>query len=71
MLGLETSDGRMSRLARGCLALGRPVGMDEILASLDAVTADDVARVADRIGSAPGRCLAVLGDVDEAQVGLA
>jgi predicted Zn-dependent peptidase len=70
LLGLEASDNRMSRLARGCLVFGRLVGVEEICASLDAVTADDVARVADRIGAADGRHLTVLGDIDEAAVGL-
>lgn len=69
LLGLETSDNRMSRLARGCLTFGRTVDVQEICDALDAVTADDVARVADRFGGG-GRCLTVLGDVDEAAVGL-
>jgi predicted Zn-dependent peptidase len=70
LLGLETSDSRMSRLARGCLTFGRAIDLQEICDALDLVTPDDVARVADRFGRSGERCLTVLGDVDAAAVGL-
>lgn len=70
LLGLETSDSRMSRLARGCLAFGRPLELQEILDGLDGVTAEDVERLVARFDGVAGRSLTVLGDVDEAAVGL-
>lgn len=68
LLGLESSDNRMSRLGRGCLTFDRVVTIDEIRSALARVTADDVVRVAEQIGSRTERCLMVLGDVSEAGI---
>jgi predicted Zn-dependent peptidase len=46
MLGLESTSSRMSHLARQELFFGRHVTLDEMLASIEAVSADDVQRVA-------------------------
>ncbi len=45
-LSLENTSSRMSQLARQEMYFGRQFSLDEILASIDAVTADDVQRVA-------------------------
>jgi predicted Zn-dependent peptidase len=46
MLSLESTSSRMSNLARQEIYFGRHFTLDEVLASIEAVTADDVQRVA-------------------------
>jgi predicted Zn-dependent peptidase len=46
MLSLENTGSRMSHLARQHIYFGRQFGLDEILAGIEAVSADDVQRVA-------------------------
>jgi len=46
MLSLENTSSRMSQLARHEISFGRHFSLDELVASIDAVTADDVLRVA-------------------------
>ncbi|MEO6222418.1 MAG: pitrilysin family protein [Vicinamibacterales bacterium] len=46
MLGLENTSSRMSHLARQEMVFGRHFTFDEILANIEAVTAEDVQRVA-------------------------
>ncbi len=46
MLGLENTSSRMSHLARQEMCFGRQTTFDEILAEIEAVSADDVQRVA-------------------------
>jgi predicted Zn-dependent peptidase len=45
LMALESSAVRAEQLARHVLIFGRPLGLDEIVARVDAVTADDVRRV--------------------------
>jgi predicted Zn-dependent peptidase len=64
VLGLEDSGSRMARLGRSLMARDEVVPVDEQLARIRAVTADDVARVSAQVfGGA--RTLAVIGPVDE------
>ena len=57
MLSLESTSSRMSHLARQYIYFGRHYSLDEILAAIDAVTSDDVLRIAtdlfqdDRLGA--------------------
>jgi predicted Zn-dependent peptidase len=46
MLGLENTSSRMSHLARQEMVFGRHITFDEMLANIEAVSADDVLRVA-------------------------
>lgn len=46
MLGLESTGSRMGKLARSELYYGRQISLDEILAQIDAVTAEDVQAMA-------------------------
>ncbi len=63
ILGLEDSGSRMSRLGSLQTIRGTVTSVDEYLAAIDAVTADDVARVIRRVlGTPPTR--AVVGPVD-------
>jgi predicted Zn-dependent peptidase len=62
VLGLEDSASRMSRLAGHVSARGYVRGVDEQVARLDAVTGDDVRRVAKRVLGGQ-QALAVVGPV--------
>jgi predicted Zn-dependent peptidase len=63
LLGLETSDSRMSRIAKNELYFGRDVPIEEVAANIDAVTNDDVVRVAGRLFGSRVLGLTVLGDM--------
>src|SRR5262245_17639761 len=63
VLGLETSDSRMSRLAKNEIYFGRDVPLEEVAAAVDAVTNDDVRRVAERLFRPGTLALTVLGDL--------
>jgi predicted Zn-dependent peptidase len=61
LMALESSEARISQLARQMLAYGRPVPLDEIVAKVDAVTVDS-ARAAGRALVARSRpAIAALG----------
>src|SRR6185436_19161745 len=51
MLSLENTSSRMSQLARHQIYFGRHFSLDELLRDIDAVTADDVLRVAGELFS--------------------
>jgi predicted Zn-dependent peptidase len=63
LLGLETSDSRMSRVAKNEIYFGRDVPLAEVAAGIDAVTNDDVLRVARRLLHPDALALQVLGDL--------
>ncbi|HEX6423703.1 MAG TPA: pitrilysin family protein [Acidimicrobiales bacterium] len=64
VLGLEDSGSRMARLGRSLMARDEIVTVEDQLARIRAVTADQVAAVAARVFGGP-RALAVIGHVDE------
>jgi len=64
VLGLEDPSSRMSRLGKSELVYSRLEPVDEILASIEAVTHDDVRRVAAEILGLP-KVLAVVGPFDD------
>lgn len=54
LMSLESTSSRCEQMARQMLVYGRPVPSEEIVEKIDAVTAEDVTRVADRLfSSAP------------------
>jgi predicted Zn-dependent peptidase len=60
VLGLEDAGSRMTRIGKSEIAYGEILGVDEVLARIDAVRPRDVAGVAaDVLGRA--RCLTVVG----------
>jgi predicted Zn-dependent peptidase len=63
LLGLETSDSRMSRIAKNEIYFGRDVALEEVASRIDAVTNDDVVRVAGRLFGSETVGLTVLGDL--------
>jgi predicted Zn-dependent peptidase len=60
VLGLEDTSGRMSRLGKGELCHGEILTPDEIIAKIDAVTADDVRRAAREVLGEQPWALAVI-----------
>jgi predicted Zn-dependent peptidase len=65
VLGLEDTGSRMSRLAKTELHYGELMSVDQLLARVDAVTEDEVRKVAKELLDQP-MTLAVVGPFDEA-----
>ncbi len=63
LLGLETSDSRMSRIAKNEIYFGRDVPLEEVAVGIDAVTNDDVLRISRRLFRPEALALTVLGDL--------
>jgi predicted Zn-dependent peptidase len=63
LLGLETSDSRMSRLAKNAIYFGRDVTLDEVATGIDGVTNADVVGVCRRLFQPRSLALTVLGDL--------
>jgi predicted Zn-dependent peptidase len=68
VLGLEDSGSRMARLGRSLMARDEIVSVEDQLARIHAVTADDVAAVSARVFGSQ-RALAVVGHVDDDVLG--
>lgn len=64
VLGLEDSDSRMARLARNLLELGTVRPIDDVVADIEALTLDDVNRVAHEVFSVE-RVLAAVGPLSD------
>jgi predicted Zn-dependent peptidase len=60
-MSLETSSSRMRRIGRSEQVEGEVPTLDELVARVDAITADDIARVIDRIITNADRTLVVVG----------
>jgi predicted Zn-dependent peptidase len=65
VLGLEDTSSRMSRLGKGELVYGEQLTVDEVIARIDAVTADDVREVAAEVLAGGRLGLAVIGPFDD------
>jgi predicted Zn-dependent peptidase len=64
MLNLESTSSRMSHHARQEIYRDRADGLDELLAAIERVTADDVLRLAQEFFAPDALALTVLGDVN-------
>lgn len=64
LLGLETSDARMSRLAKSELFFRRDVTPSEIAASIDATSNDEIVQLAEELFSPERTAVALLGNFD-------
>jgi predicted Zn-dependent peptidase len=64
MLSLESTSARMSNLARQELYFGRFLSLDEILASIEAVTREEVQCIAQEFFRTEHVAVTVLGDLD-------
>jgi predicted Zn-dependent peptidase len=65
LLSLESTSSRMHRVARSQLYAGRLVPVEELVASIEAITSDDVRRVAGTLLSRERLSLVALGGSDE------
>ena len=65
VLGMDDPGGRMARLGRSELVHGEVLTVDELLARVDAVTVEDVSRVAKRVFAGEGAVLASVGPIAE------
>ena len=63
LLGLETSDQRMERLALNEMYFGRQVAASELATRLDAVTNDEIVALATRLFTPDSCSLVLLGNV--------
>jgi len=68
MLNLESTSSRMSSLAQQEMVFGAFFSPDEIVARVDAVTAEDVRRLADEIFRPESLAVTVLGDLEGFEV---
>jgi predicted Zn-dependent peptidase len=64
VLGLEDVGSRMTRIGKSETIYGEVLGVDELLARIDAVTPDDVSELASELLNRP-RCLSVVGPFGE------
>jgi predicted Zn-dependent peptidase len=64
MLGLESTSSRMSNLARQEMYFGRFFTMDELLESIESVTAEDVQRIARTFFDPKQIALTILGNLE-------
>jgi predicted Zn-dependent peptidase len=64
LLGLETSDARMSRLAKSEIFFRRDVSPAEIAASIDATSNDDIVQLGERLFRPEHTAVALLGDFE-------
>jgi predicted Zn-dependent peptidase len=67
-LSLESSSSRMHRLGRSELTTGEVPTLDALVAKVDAVGPDDIARVIERVVATDERTLAVVGPVEESRL---
>jgi predicted Zn-dependent peptidase len=64
MLNLESTSSRMSALAHQEMVFGRFISPDEIVAGVDAVTVEDIERLANGIFEPEALAVTVLGNID-------
>lgn len=64
LLGLETSDSRMSRVAKNEVYFGRDFPLAEIAARIDAISNDDIVALAERVVRPDAMAVALLGDLE-------
>jgi predicted Zn-dependent peptidase len=69
MLGLESTASRMSNLARQEMYFGKFFTMDELLESIEAVSADDVQRIARTFFDPKQIALTILGNLQNFKIG--
>jgi predicted Zn-dependent peptidase len=63
LLGLETSDNRMSRIAKNEIYFGADISPEEVAARIDATSNDEIMRLAARIVAPEAMALTLLGDL--------
>jgi predicted Zn-dependent peptidase len=69
MLGLESTGSRMSNLARQEMYFGKFFTLDELLESIETVTAHDVRRIAQTFFDPKQIALTILGNLEKFKIG--
>src|SRR5436309_13475525 len=69
MLSLESTSSRMSNLARQEMYFGKFFTLDELVESIEAVSADDVQRIARTFFDSKQIALTVLGNLEGFKIG--
>jgi predicted Zn-dependent peptidase len=69
MLGLESTGSRMSNLARQEMYFGKFFTLDELLESIEVVTADDVSRISRKFFDSKQIALTILGNLEKLKIG--
>jgi predicted Zn-dependent peptidase len=69
MLSLESTASRMSNLARQEMYFGRFFTLDELVDSIESVTADDVQRIAQTFFDSRQIALTILGNLEDFKIG--
>jgi predicted Zn-dependent peptidase len=69
MLGLESTGSRMSNLARQEMYFGRFFSLDELVESIEAVSAGDLLDIAQRFFDTKQIALTVLGNLENFKIG--
>jgi predicted Zn-dependent peptidase len=64
LLGLETSDSRMSRVAKNEVYFKRDFPLSEVASRIDATTNDEIVQLARRVVRPESMAVALLGDLD-------
>ncbi len=67
LLGLESTSGRMNQLGRSEMFFGRSLELDEVAALYDAVTADDIAHLAQQIFDFDRASLCAVGQIEDSE----
>ncbi len=70
LLSMENTDSRMIRLAKNEITFGKYITQHDVIASIDAVNAEDVRNLASDIFKADALSLAVIGRVSEKDISL-
>jgi predicted Zn-dependent peptidase len=68
LLSLESSDNRMTRLARNEIYFGRFMPVNEVIDQIDGVTLDQISDLANELLRPEHLCLTVLGPITEGQL---
>lgn len=69
LLGLETSDNRMSRIAKNEIYFGEDIAPQEVAARIDATTNDEIVALAQRLLQPNAMAITMLGDLKGKTVG--
>lgn len=69
LLGMESTDSRMNRLARNEIYFRRDVSLDELSAGIEAVSNDNIVALASTWFQPDKLAMVVLGDLKGRQIG--
>ena len=70
LLSMESTDSRMIRLAKSEISFGRHIPEDDVIASVDAVTAEDVRKLAFEMFKPGAISMAAMGRISEKDIAL-